>query len=82
MSVMVTFKLIVAPTFWDTPRTWPEGCRPVVFSTDLIMRNAGTLQVPSASAAEVEALLRRHPEILAVSRVLQPLPFPVMRRAA
>ena len=56
-AVLPIVLLVVAPEFWDGPRQWPVGCRPVVFSTELVMRNAGTLQAPAVTAcgAEVKA---------------------------
>jgi hypothetical protein len=82
---MVTFILTVTSDFWDTKRRWPAGCRPVIFSTDMVMKNAGTVQVPVRFAHEVESLLRKNPHVLTVERV--PLLFPrfaedYMQRAA
>jgi hypothetical protein len=71
---MVIFMLTVTPSFWDQPRTWPLGCRPVIFSIDAVMKNQGTLQVPMAHASEVEQMLRANPHVLSIVR--HPLPFP------
>jgi hypothetical protein len=71
---MVTFELIVTPEFWDTPRAWPTDDGPIVFSTDLVMRHRGTLQVPLHIADAIEQYLRSHPQVLAIDLV--PLPFP------
>ena len=65
---MIDFWLVVAPAFWDGPRRWPAGCRPVVFSTELVMRNAGRMQAPAACSAAVEQLLRAHPAVLSITR--------------
>ena len=67
---MICFWLVVTPGFWDSPRDWPAGCRPVVFSTELVMRNTGMVQVPAAFAAEVEHRLGTHPAVLSVTRPL------------
>jgi hypothetical protein len=82
---MVTFILVVTSDFWDTKRGWPAGCRPVIFSTDMVMKNAGTVQVPVEFAQDVERLLLANPYVLTVERV--PIIFPrfardIMRRAA
>jgi hypothetical protein len=82
---MVTFILVVTSDFWDTKRQWPAGCRPVIFSTDMVMKNAGTVQVPVEFAQDVERLLLANPHVLTVERV--PILFPrftreVMQRAA
>ncbi|HEX6291727.1 MAG TPA: hypothetical protein VFZ66_21255 [Herpetosiphonaceae bacterium] len=82
---MVTFLLVVTSDFWDAQRRWPAGCRPVIFSTDMVMKNAGTVQVPAEFADEVERLLRENPHVLSVK--LAPLVFPrhteaLRRRAA
>ncbi len=69
---MVCFELVVTSDFWDRPRGWPAGCRPVVFSAPLMMRNAGMLQVPVAFAAEVDRLLREHPAVVSAARVAGP----------
>ncbi len=66
---MILFSVVVAVEFWDTPRTWPDGCAPVVFSTDLVMRNAGTVQVPPQCGPAVERMLRAHPHVISVARV-------------
>lgn len=71
---MVTFILVVTSDFWDTKRRWPVGCRPVIFSTDMVMKNAGTVQVPVQFAHEVEQLLRSNANVISVERV--PLVFP------
>jgi hypothetical protein len=71
---MVTFILVVTSDFWDGKRRWPDGCRPVIFSTDMVMKNAGTVQVPVQFAHEVEQLLRSNPQVISVERV--PLVFP------
>ncbi len=71
---MVIFMLTVTPSFWDQPRIWPPGCRPVIFSIDAVMKNQGTLQVPIGYASEVEDMLRVNPHVLAIVR--HPLPFP------
>lgn len=70
----VVFVLMVKPEFWDEPRQWPRGCRPVVYSVELVMQNHGALHVPASFAAEVEQQLRQHPHVL--SAVREPLPFP------
>ena len=81
---MVTFLLVVTSDFWDSQRRWPDGCRPVIFSTDMVMKNAGTVQVPAEFADEVERMLRENPYVLSVK--LAPLVFPrrteALRRAA
>jgi hypothetical protein len=46
----------------------------VIFSTDMVMKNAGTVQVPVQFAHEVEQLLRSNPQVISVERV--PLVFP------
>jgi hypothetical protein len=71
---MLTFILVVTSDFWDSKRRWPDGCRPVIFSTDLVMKNVGTVQVPVQFAQEVEHLLRSNPQVISVERV--PLVFP------
>ena len=71
---MVTFILVVTSDFWDTKRGWPAGCRPVIFSTDMVMKNAGTVQVPVQFAYEVEQMLRSNAHVISVERV--PLVFP------
>lgn len=68
--MMVSFELVVATEFWDRPRAWPSGCRPVVFSTDLVMRNEGTMHAPQQFASEVEQILRGHPHVVCVARVV------------
>ena len=71
---MITFQLVITPDFWDHPRRWPAGCRPVVFSTALMMRGAGTVQVPAPFAGEVECMLREHPAVISVARMVDPHP--------
>lgn len=78
----VTFELTVTSEFWDQARSWPAGCRPIVFSTDAVMRNRGTVQVPATCADEVEQRLRAHPEVVAVVRVLPRRQERPHRRAA
>lgn len=78
----VTFELTVTPEFWDHARQWPTGCRPIVFSTDAVMRNRGTVQVPAICADEVERRLRAHPEVVAIVRVLPRRDEWTRRRAA
>ena len=65
---MVTFTVTVAAGFWDTKRSWPPGCRPVILSTSLVTKNAGTLLVPARHADAVEEFLRTHPHVVAVER--------------
>jgi hypothetical protein len=77
-----TFELTVTSEFWDYARTWPAGCRPIIFSTDVVMRNSGTIQVPISCADEVEQQLRDHPEVIAVARVLPQRHRSLRRRAA
>ena len=71
---MIMFQLVITPDFWDRPRQWPAGCRPVVFSTALMMRGAGTVQVPAPFAGEVEHMLREHPAVISVARMVEPHP--------
>ncbi len=66
-DTMIAFKLVVTPEFWDGPRGWPEGCRPIVFSTELVMRNAGVVHVPEPFLAEASRMLRDHPHVLSVA---------------
>ncbi len=78
----VTFELTVTSEFWDQTRAWPSGCRPIIFSTDVVMRNSGTVQVPTHCADEVERQLRAHPEVVAVVRVLPQRREQLRRHAA
>jgi hypothetical protein len=78
----VTFELTVTAEFWDQTRSWPAGCRPIVFSTDAVMRNRGTVEVPASCADEVERRLRAHPQVVAVARVLPRREEWAQRRAA
>jgi hypothetical protein len=66
VSAMVSFSAVVTSDFWTTQRGWPAGCRPVIYSMQLVTKNAGTLSVPSVFANAVEELLRAHPEVLVV----------------
>lgn len=68
---MITFQLVITPDFWDQPRRWPAGCRPVVFSAALVMHSAGVVQVPSSYAGEVERMLRKHPAVVSVARMVE-----------
>ena len=65
---MTLLMLVISPDFWDKRRRWPAGCRPVVYSTDLVMRNAGLLRVPSEFEGQVEGLLEDHPAVVSVVR--------------
>jgi hypothetical protein len=69
---MIAFQLVVTPDFWDRPRRWPAGCRPVVFSAALMMCGAGTVQVPAPYAGEVERMLREHPAVVSIARMVEP----------